>query len=336
MSGGLWTVQRDAMGGDVAKDLLRDLEELALATRLRRLSGRLLDSVNEFYDELGVPFQGRWFGLVRALERTDDRGVLELAAELGLSHTAVAQLLRELEEAGWVATHADPADARRRQARLTETGKARMAELRPVWEAVRRATAGLLERRAPDLLARLAALEDELEAQPLTDAMLAELGRPPRRRLQVVPYRAAYRKVFRDLNLAWLRERFQPEEEDLRLLADPARHVLRRGGQILVALWESRPVGVCALLRHGPGDFELAKLAVDPAHRRRGAGEALVREACRRAAQAGAARLWLLTHPSLAEAGRLYGRLGFTVAGSDGHYASRPSLRLERGLDPLP
>jgi DNA-binding MarR family transcriptional regulator/GNAT superfamily N-acetyltransferase len=320
----------------MAKDLLRDLGELALATRCRRLSGRLLDSVNEFYRELGVPFQGRWFGLVQALARTDDRGVMELAEELGLSHTAVAQLLRELEEADWVATRADPGDARRRQARLTETGRRRMDELRPVWEAVRGATAGLLARRAPDLLARLAALEDELEALPLTDAMLAELGRPPMRRLAVVPYRSAYRKVFRDLNLAWLREHFQPEEEDLRLLADPARHVLRQGGRILVALWESRPVGVCALLCHGPGDFELAKLAVDPAHRRRGAGEALVREACRQARQAGAKRLWLLTHPALVDAGRLYGRLGFTLAGSDGHYASRPSLRLERGLETLP
>jgi DNA-binding MarR family transcriptional regulator len=320
----------------MATDLLRDLGELALATRLRRLSERLLGSVNELYGELGLPFQGRWFGLVRVLARSDNRGVVELAAELGLSHTAVAHLLRELEEAGWVETRPDPGDARRRQACLTGRGREGLERLEPVWEGVRRTTAALLERQAPDLLEQLASLEEDLDRVPLADRMLAELGRPPRRRLQVVAYRSAYRKVFRELNLAWLLERFEPEEEELRLLADPARHILRRGGQILVALWEDRPVGVCALLCHGPGNFELAKLAVDAAHRRRGAGEALVREACRRARQAGAPSLWLLTHPSLEEAGRLYARLGFTVTGPDAQHPSRPSLRLERGLDPLP
>lgn len=314
------------------QDIVRELGELALATRLRRLSERLLGGVDELYRELGQPFEGRWFGLVQALSREDGRGVVELAGELGLSHTAVAQLLRELEAAGWTERHADPADARRQLILLTRTGRQRVKRLEPVWQAVRRATAALLDEEAPELLARLEALEANLERVPLADRMLAELGKAPLRRLRVVPYRPAYRRLFAELNLAWLREHFQPEEQDLRLLADPAGRVLRRGGQILVALWEDRPVGVCALLRHGEGDFELAKLAVDPAQRRRGAGAALVEAACLEARQRGAARLWLLTHPALEDARRLYLRLGFRETGPDDHYPTRPSSRMERSL----
>ncbi|MFA7329895.1 MAG: helix-turn-helix domain-containing GNAT family N-acetyltransferase [Candidatus Delongbacteria bacterium] len=316
------------------QDLVRDLGELALATRLRRLSERLLAGVDELYRELGQPFEGRWFGLVQALAREDGRGVVELAAEVGLSHTAVAQLLRELDAAGWTGRQPDPRDARRQRVRVTRAGRQRLTELAPVWEAVRRATAGLLAEEAPDLLVRLEALEERLERAPLADRMLQELGRPSRRRLRVVAYRPAYRRLFAELNLAWLNEHFTPDEQDLRLLADPAGRVLRRGGRILVALWEEQPVGVCALLRHGAGDYELAKLAVDPARRRRGAGEALVRAACAEARALGATRLWLLTHPRLVDAQRLYLKLGFQLAGTDDQAHARPSLRLERVLDP--
>jgi DNA-binding MarR family transcriptional regulator/GNAT superfamily N-acetyltransferase len=289
--------------------------------------------VNELYQELDLPFEGRWFGLVQALAREDGRGVVDLATELGLSHTAVAHLLRELESAGWAERHADPADARRQLVLLTRAGRQRLKRLEPVWKAVRDTTALLLSEEAPELLARLEALEVSLDRRPLADRMLKELGRDPRQRLRVVRYRPAYRRLFMDLNLAWLHEHFQPEEKDLRLLADPAGRVLRRGGLILVALWQERPVGVCALIRHGAGDIELAKMAVDPAHRRRGAGEALVHAACAAARGLGATSLWLLTHPALVDAQRLYLRLGFRVTGPDGSYKSRPSLRMERPLD---
>lgn len=315
-------------------DPLRDLGELALATRLRRLGERLLAGVDECYEELGLPFRGRWFGLLQALAREGDRGTVALAGALGLSHTAVAHLVRELEEAGWIVRRADPADARRQAIRLSPAGRRRLRRMEPVWAAMRAATAELAEREAPGLLSHLNALEDSLERQPIADRMLARLGRPPRRRLDVTAYRPAHRRLFAALNLAWLQEHFTPEEKDLRLLADPAGQVLRRGGRILVARWEGRPVGVCALLRHGEGDYELAKMAVDPACRRRGAGRALVRAACREARSLGADRLWLLTHPDLADASRLYRRLGFHAVSRDDTYSKRPSIRMERRLDP--
>lgn len=317
----------------MANDLIRDLGELALATRLRRLGGRLLAAADEVYDELELPMEGRWYGVVRVLAR-GERGIVELAGELGLSHTAVAALLRELDGAGWTEARPDPADGRRRLVGLSRSGRARLRRLEPVWAAVRRATAELVAAEAPDLLPALDRLETRLERQPFADRILAVLERPPRARLSVVPYRPAYRRHFAALNLAWLQESFVPEAKDLRLLQDPSGAILRRGGRIYVALWEGRPIGVCALLRHGDGDVELAKMAVDAAHRRRGAGEALVRAALTGARELGAERLWLLTHPDLEAAGRLYERLGFRVTASDDDtYDRRPSIRMERRLD---
>jgi ribosomal protein S18 acetylase RimI-like enzyme len=53
-------------------------------------------------------------------------------------------------------------------------------------------------------------------------------------------------------------------------------------------------------------------LAVDPAVRDRGVGEALVRTCLDRARAAGKARMVLSTDPRMTAAHRLYGRLGFS------------------------
>jgi ribosomal protein S18 acetylase RimI-like enzyme len=64
----------------------------------------------------------------------------------------------------------------------------------------------------------------------------------------------------------------------------------------------------------GPGDAELRMLAVDPAARRRGVGEALVRATVAEARAAGCRRYLLSTLPTMVAAHRLYERLGFRRA----------------------
>jgi ribosomal protein S18 acetylase RimI-like enzyme len=59
---------------------------------------------------------------------------------------------------------------------------------------------------------------------------------------------------------------------------------------------------------------ELRLLAVSPAARGEGVGEALVRECARRARDAGAAALGLHTSASMSVARRMYARLGFVRA----------------------
>jgi ribosomal protein S18 acetylase RimI-like enzyme len=61
----------------------------------------------------------------------------------------------------------------------------------------------------------------------------------------------------------------------------------------------------------GPGEAGFRMLAVDPAARGRGVGEALVRTCIGRAAALGCSVLRLSTRPDMAAAHRLYQRLGF-------------------------
>jgi len=64
----------------------------------------------------------------------------------------------------------------------------------------------------------------------------------------------------------------------------------------------------------GDGEGEFRMLAVDPAARGRGVGEALVRHCEERAAAAGATRMWLSTLDEMTHAQRIYTRLGYQPA----------------------
>ena len=129
--------------------------------------------------------------------------------------------------------------------------------------------------------------------------------------IRVVPYEPAHRRAFRDLNLEWITAHFEVEEEDRRVLEDPEGEILTPGGAILIALEEEQPIGTGALLRTGPHEFELAKMAVTACARGRGVGRVLCQGLIALARDRGAHRLELMSQTTLAPAWRLSRSLGF-------------------------
>jgi DNA-binding MarR family transcriptional regulator len=152
-------------------DLIVRLGDLGLATRLRRLGERLQADVTEVYDELGFPFRARWFAPLAALVRRSPQSVTELAGTVGLTHTAIAAIARDLEGAGLVASAPDPADGRRRLLALTPAGSRLVTRLAPVWFEVRAATAELVSESGHDLLAALAAVEARLDHRSMRERL---------------------------------------------------------------------------------------------------------------------------------------------------------------------
>jgi GNAT superfamily N-acetyltransferase/DNA-binding MarR family transcriptional regulator len=292
-------------------DLIAELGHLALASRLKRLGERLQQQVSTVYGEEEVGFRARWFPVLTALSWCGPQAISELAQVLGLTHTAVIQIAREMEREELVASAADPADGRRRVLRLSPAGVALVARLGPLWEEIRRATAELVAGSGHDLLAAVAAVEERLGEDWMATRLRRRLHAPG---LQIVDYRPEHAGAFRSLNLAWLEPAFGLEEEDRALLDDPEGRVLAPGGAILVALGPDGPAGVCALVRHGGGVGELAKMAVAEPLRGQGIGRRLCAATIARARALGMERLFLLTSPRLEAAGRLYRSLGFREA----------------------
>jgi GNAT superfamily N-acetyltransferase len=132
--------------------------------------------------------------------------------------------------------------------------------------------------------------------------------------IRVVPFRSEYAADFRRLNLDWIERLFKVEAADLKVLDDPERAIVARGGMVLFALDGDAVVGTVAMVRAGEGRYELAKMAVATAHQRRGIGELLGSAGVEWAAQQGGSTVFLQSNTRLADALRLYERLGFRRA----------------------
>jgi len=296
-------------------DLITDLGELALASRLKRLSERLMRDVSRVYQELDEPFEARWFPLLRALLAESPQGVTQVARALGLTHPAVNQLAGEMARAGLLLAARDRRDERRRLLRLSKKGRDVAGRLGPVWEEIGWANRELLaEARAGgghDLLVALAAAETALDGRGMHARVTARLRAREGDRIEIVPYRPAWRRHFEALNREWLESLFTVEPADAALLADPNGRIVRRGGEVLFARLDGRVVGTCALIRHDARAWELAKMAVAPAARGRGIGRRLAVSAIAAARARGAPGLFLETSPKLKAAIALYESLGF-------------------------
>jgi N-acetylglutamate synthase-like GNAT family acetyltransferase len=96
-------------------------------------------------------------------------------------------------------------------------------------------------------------------------------------------------------------------------------------------------VGCCALIAMGPGEYELAKMAVTPTERRTGIGRRLMTAAIELAERMGATRLYLESNATLPGAIALYESMGFSHLPKEriqpSHYA-RADVFMERVIGP--
>ena len=58
-------------------DLISDLGALALGSRLKRLSDRMMKSVSEIYRNSGLDFESKWFPLFYLLSKEGEKGIME-------------------------------------------------------------------------------------------------------------------------------------------------------------------------------------------------------------------------------------------------------------------
>jgi len=131
--------------------------------------------------------------------------------------------------------------------------------------------------------------------------------------VKIVPYQDSYHYHFKELNQRWIKKHFEMEDSDNKALDNPKEYILDNGGHILIALYEGKPVGVCALIKMNDveWDFELAKMAISSESRGLGIGFALANAIIDKAKSLGAKRIYLESSTLLAPAIKLYRKLGF-------------------------
>lgn len=147
--------------------------------------------------------------------------------------------------------------------------------------------------------------------------------------VQIEDFRPEHAVKFRELNEEWIKQYFIMEEADHKSLGDPQGYIIDKGGYILMARYQGELVGACALLNEGNGVFELAKMAVSPKAQGLQIGKKLGEAAVRKAKQAGAIKLYLVSNRRLVTALNLYSKLGFVEVSMSPSMYERADIKME-------
>lgn len=284
---------------------------LALASRLKVLSERSYDLVDQVYREHGIGLQARWFPVLRLLEQRGPLSVGEIAREIGLTHSAISQMATKLIKGGWLQRVPSQGDRRQRVLALTPRCQEELRAARPLWQAMRASVERRIMDIGVDLLGALTQYEASLDEQPLPADVARRVQLRKADSVRIVPFSPELREHFYRLNAEWLAKYFQIEEIDHAVMSEPEKHILEPGGSILFALVGDEVVGTCALMVDAPGVYELTKMAVTGGHQGLGIGRKLMEATIAEFQRLGGSELFLESQRRLQPALRLYESVGF-------------------------
>lgn len=151
--------------------------------------------------------------------------------------------------------------------------------------------------------------------------------------VNIQPFNKRYTPDFEKLNFEWLEKYFYIEEYDRKVLGNPQKFILDKGGYIFFATINNKAVGTVALIKRGNGVYELSKMAVTQVHQGMRIGQKLMYYTINFAGINGFKTLFLESNTILEPAIRLYKKVGFkeTPKSKDSPY-ERSNIRMELKL----
>ena len=117
--------------------IIDELGELALSTRLVRLSELCRRDVTRIYKEHHLDFESKWFPILYVLSQKGPLSVIELADEIGYTHPSVIALVKEMQKQKLVRSVFSKTDGRKRMLSLTVKANNMIDEFQPLWKDFR-------------------------------------------------------------------------------------------------------------------------------------------------------------------------------------------------------
>ncbi|WP_439696695.1 MarR family winged helix-turn-helix transcriptional regulator [Mucilaginibacter sp. AW1-7] len=151
-------------------NLYQSLGYLVLGSRLRRLSEAFLAEINRAYQNEGIDFDASWFPVFYLLSKNDALSIKELSEQIEVSHPAASQLITNLKNRGLVTSATCTDDGRRQLVTLTDSGRALLKQILPVWDAISQAMTQLVDSDAisQQLLPAITAVENTFRSSNLS------------------------------------------------------------------------------------------------------------------------------------------------------------------------
>ncbi|MGH1365097.1 MAG: bifunctional helix-turn-helix transcriptional regulator/GNAT family N-acetyltransferase [Calditrichia bacterium] len=293
-------------------DLIKELGELAIASRLRRISNSFMNETQAIYNFHQMDFEPRWFPTFYYLNSIYPKaaGVTDIAKITKVSHPLVNRFVKQLLKKDYVEEVANEDDKRKRLIRLTHSGNELAEELKPIWEGIELSAREVACSVDPRFMKLLEELEERIERKGLLDTYMS---RHKSRRYEAVRIHLNNKEHYLDfktVNLQWLEKFFVVEPKDVEILSAP-QSIIDDGGAVFSATINDEPLGVCALINLGDNALELSKMGVYEKAQGKQIGKKLLDAAIEHARKMNARVVYLESSNRLKKALNLYLQSGF-------------------------
>ncbi len=298
-----------------AEDLIRELGELGMATRLKRLGDRLSQDVARIYKNRNLDFEPKWFTTMYALYKNGSMSIQGLAQSLGFTHPAIIQFVNQMKKKNLV--EARPGEDKRvNLISLTAKGRETFESIRPLLTDIEEVTSEVINSTGLDMLLLLDRIEETLEQKSIYDRISERIKEREIKEVRIVSYDKKYKEDFKSLNEEWLGKYFSVEPEDERILSSPG-DIIKNGGEIFFALYNNEVAGTCAAVKIDKNTYELAKMGVTEKYQGKQIGKKLALTVIGFAVARNAGQVVLETSNKLGAALNLYKKLGFEQVPND-------------------
>ncbi len=305
---------------------------MAIGTRLRMLSERLSKDAEKMMALYDIDIKLKWYPVIfELIENEEPKTVTEIANEIGQSHVSVVKIIREMSKAGMIIETKDENDGRKTNLTLSSLGKERIGQIEYLHKDVTLAIEKMLAGTKHNLWYALDEFEELLDEKSTYPRVLDEQRERESLKVKIVDFQDKYKNDFIELNNEWIYKYFEMEERDEEILNNPKESIINSGGSILVALYEDKVIGVCALMKskNESYEYELAKMAVSPNYQGKGIGLLLGKAIIQKAKDLKAEAIYLESNTVLKTAISLYRKLGFKkVVGYKSTYG-RSNIKME-------
>ena len=129
---------------------------------------------------------------------------------------------------------------------------------------------------------------------------------------EIINFKDEYSKLFYDLNIEWLNEFFLVEDYDKKILSNPHKYIINKGGSIFFAKTREKIIGAVALMpTHETDVYELTKMGVKKSSRNKGVGKLLLNKCIEQATKSKLKKVIIYSNRKLENAIYLYKSFGF-------------------------
>ena len=292
-------------------DSLKQYRELALGSRLARLSERLMKEVQLVYIKTGIDFDPYLFPVFRKVIDQETTTTTAIKDALGITQPAVTQSLQKLFKKRLIEFKSNESDGRSKLISLSAHGETVLKELKPLWAIIEHHVKELTIVNTNNLLEHIEFIEKSLLQKKLSDQILLDYQKMKHQETQVIPFHKKYTKDFKDLNIAWLKKYFVVEPHDEDLLNKCEENIINKGGYIFFTKTGDQISGTVALIKMDNNSFELGKMAVDPMYQGQKIGQKLMQYCIDFAKDKKWTSLVLYSNTKLENAIHIYRKYGF-------------------------